>query len=199
MVFPLTGNKVKSCLNYAFYTDYSQLTEGSFAFVCCEITHRRWWWTSETTCCWMFRHQCSTAAERYTRTIASPVLLIWVLMGPNWIISIYLNVMRPLFPCYWCQWVMCLNVGTNNSCQDKCQPGPQCPSPSLWWWVYYTRFWKSLLSCLVRSGTAGALGKVWFPDRKGNVERWWPFPRKYEQLIGGCCKERFFFFFFLTM
>lgn len=81
-----------------------------------------------------------------------------------------MNALRPLFPCYWCQWAICTNAGTGCSCQDKCQRGPPCSSPSLWSWVYYTRLWKSLASRVVRSGTAGALGKVWFPDRRARVE-----------------------------
>lgn len=69
-----------------------------------------------------------------------------------------------LFPCCWCQWAICINVGTDCSCQDKYQHGP--PYPNLWSRVYYTRLWKSLASCLLYSGTVEVLGKVWFPDRK---------------------------------
>lgn len=66
------------------------------------------------------------------------------------------------------------NVGTDCSCQDKCQPRSPCPSPSLWLWVYYTRLWKSLTSHrFLSTGTFWVLGKVWFPERKAMVSVRW--------------------------
>lgn len=112
-------------------------------------------------------YKSSAAAALSVRLIAGPGSLIWVLIDPNRI-SISMNALRPLFPCYWCQRAICTNAGTDCSCQDKCQPRPPCPS--LWSWVYYTRLWKSLACCLLRSSAVGALGKVGFPDRKANVE-----------------------------
>lgn len=38
--------------------------------------------------------------------------------------------------------------------------------------------WKSLASCLLRSGAVGALGKVWFPDRTGFLDLLVTFPPK---------------------
>lgn len=128
------------------------------------------------------------------------MLLIWVLIEPNGI-SISMKALRLLFPCYWCHRAICTNVGTDCSCQDKCQSEPPCPSPSLWSWVYCARLWKDPCKMPFLQQCIGTLGKVWFPDRKANVECetgcWCLFPWRFGQLTGVCCKETSPFFFFL--
>ena len=51
--------------------------------------------------------------------------LIQVLKEPNGM-NMSMDALRPLFPCYWCQWAICTNVGTDCLCQDKCQLRPPC-------------------------------------------------------------------------
>lgn len=103
------------------------------------------------------------------------------------------------------------NVGINYSCQDKCQPMSSrlpvslsplspCPSPSLWWWVYYNRVWK--FPSTHRFLSSGMLLKVWFWERFGSqIERscwvWdvfsglvgWPLPASLNIWL----LQRFFF------
>lgn len=107
-------------------------------------------------------------------------------------LSLSMNAPRPLFPCYWCQWAICSNVGTDCLCQDKCQPGPPCPSPSLWSWVYYTRLWKSLARCLLRSATVRrGSGKGLVPRQKRQLWVWDRFSRLLDDLFpGGLCSWR---------
>lgn len=61
---------------------------------------------------------------------------------------------------------ICTNVGTDRSCQDKCQPGRPC-WVSAWGRDFILPVCIGLASCHLGSGTVGALGKVWFPDRTG--------------------------------
>lgn len=119
------------------------------------------------------------------RFIANCMPIFQILMKPKWI-SISMNALRPLFPCCLCQWAICTATlalavyAKTNASLDLPAQVPACGCGFI-----IPDYKKSLASCILRRSTIEALGKVWFPDRKGHFERRDRFPRLFCGLFLG--------------